>query len=174
MAMMSGDVAGDLTLIEETEDPGSTQTPGDVVEGEEAAVEIEGVDPAVTEEETQQIETEGAATEAALEEEVAEEEVAEEEEVVEEEEESTTSSFAGVQAQGEVRDTGINASPDETVDEPDETQPTETETNATPEPESDENNQARTRTTPNRSSGVSSRDSGGATAAGRVAASPPR
>ena len=133
MAMMSADVAGDdVALIEETKDPGSTETPGDVVEGEEAAIETEGVDAGVIDEETQQIETVGTEEEATLDEEedatleeelavedldeerAVADEVAEEEE--EEEEESTTSSSGTVQAQGEVRDTGINASPDETAD----------------------------------------------------------
>ena len=129
LAMMSADVAGDVALIEETEDPGSTETPGDVVEGEEAAVEAEGVDAAVTEEETQQIETEGTEEEATLEgeeeatleeeeEATLEEEPAVEDEVAaEEDEESTTSSESGtVNAQGEVRDTGITALPNETAD----------------------------------------------------------
>ena len=133
MAMMSADVAGDdVALIEETKDPCSTETPGDVVEGEEAAIETEGVDAGVIDEETQQIETVGTEEEATLDEEedatleeelavedldeerAVADEVAEEEE--EEEEESTTSSSGTVQAQGEVRDTGINASPDETAD----------------------------------------------------------
>ena len=70
MAMMSADVAGDdVALIEETKDPGSTETPGDVVEGEEAAIETEGVDAGVIDEETQQIETVGTEEEATLDEE---------------------------------------------------------------------------------------------------------
>jgi hypothetical protein len=118
MAMMSADVAGDAALVEEQEDPGSTETLGDVVEGEEAAVEAEGVDAGVTEEETQQIETEGTEEEATLDDEedaTLEEKPAVEDEVAEEE--STTSSSGTVEAQGEVRETGISASPDETADD---------------------------------------------------------
>ncbi len=121
MAMMAAEIPGEAALVVETEDPGSTDKLGDVVESEEAAVEAEGVDAAVTEEETQQIETEGTEEEATLEgeeEATLEEEPAVEDEVAaEEDEESTTSSESGtVNAQGEVRDTGITALPDETAD----------------------------------------------------------
>ena len=104
MAKMSADIADDAAL--------------DVVEVEGAIVETDVVDAAVTEDETQQddtqqIDTEGAVTEATLEEEPAVEDG--EDEVTEKE--PTTSSSGTVQAQGEVRDAGISASPDETADD---------------------------------------------------------
>jgi hypothetical protein len=129
------------------------------------SAEIPG-EAAVTEDEPEQIETERAEKAAALEEDPAIEEATEA--IAEEaEEESTTSSSGNVQAQGEVRDTGINASPDETVDNAVDSSPNKDTTDVTVDPtetvRADDSEPEKQ---------VSSPDSGGATAPGPAAASP--
>lgn len=149
MAMTSAEIPGKAAL--------------DVVEGEEAIVETDVVDAAATEDETEQIETERAVNEATLEEEPVIEDIEDEAE-----EESTTSSSGTVQAHGEVRETGTNASPDETTDNATDSSPN----NDTPDVTANPTDAAPANDDSGPEKRVSSPDSGGATSPGRAAASP--
>ncbi len=129
------------------------------------SAEIPG-EAAVTEDEPELIETERAEKAATLEEDPAIEDATEA--IAEEaEEESTTSSSGTVQAQGEVRETGISASPDETVDNAVDSSPNKDTPDVTVDP-----TDALSADYSEPEKQVSSPDSGGATAPGPAAASP--
>jgi hypothetical protein len=133
------------------------------------SAEIPG-EAAAIEDETPQIETEPAEKEATLEEEAATEDATEaiEDEAEEKQEESTTSSSGTVQAQGEVREAGISASPDEAVDNAVDSSPNKDTPDVTVDPtdalSADDDSEPEKQ--------VSSPDSGGATGPGPAAASP--
>ena len=130
------------------------------------SAEIPGEATAI-EDETSQIETERAEKEATLEEEPATEDATEAIED-EAEEEATTSSSGTVQAQGEVREAGISASRDETVDNAVDSSPNKD----TPDVTVDPTDALSADDDPEPEKQVSSPDSGGATGPGPAAASP--